>query len=145
MKTFIAALALLVALPAFAGQKPLTDLNAALAKAKAENKMLFVQMGRETCGNCQALKAMIKSNQVKLPESKFVYADVNCDDRATDELFTSKFNVKGNMLPFVAIAAPDGTKLAGRSGYGSAKEFDALIHEANKQAKKAPATVAEKK
>lgn len=137
MKAFAAALALLLALPAFAGQKPVTDLTAALAKAKAENKMLFVQMGRENCGNCQALKAMIKSNQVKLSDAKFVYADVNCDDPATNKLFSSKFNVEGNVLPFVAIAAPDGTKLAGRSGYGTAKEFEALIHQAGKNARAA--------
>lgn len=137
MKAFATALALLFALPAFAGQKPVTDLTAALAKAKAENKMLFVQMGRENCGNCQALKAMIKSNQVKLPEAKFVYADVNCDDPATDQLFSSKFKVQGSTLPFVAIAAPDGTKLAGRSGYGTAKEFESLIREAGKNARAA--------
>ncbi|MDB6075333.1 MAG: Thioredoxin-related protein [Verrucomicrobiaceae bacterium] len=144
MKTIIAALALFITGAAMAGgPKPVTDLNAALAKAKAEGKMLFVQMGRENCGNCQALKAMIKSNQVRLSDSKFVYADVNVDDSATNRLFSAKFDVKGNVLPFVAIASPDGTKLVGRSGYGSAKEFDDLIREAGKQSRK-PAAVEKK-
>ena len=145
MKSIITALSLLVATSAFAGgPKPLTDLPAALAKAKAEGKMLFVQMGRENCGNCQALKAMIKSNEVRLPDAKFVYADVNCDDPATNKLFSEKFDVKGNVLPFVAIAGPDGAKLAGRSGYGTAKEFETLIKTAD-TAKARKATVSEKK
>lgn len=147
MKTIVATLTLFIAgsIAAVAGTpKAVTDLPTALEKAKAEGKMLFVQMGREACSNCQALKAMIKSNQVKLADSKYVYADVNCDDPATNKLFSSKFDVKGNMLPFVAIASADGTKLAGRSGYGTAKDFEELIREAGKQAKKTP-TVAEKK
>lgn len=146
MKAIIAATAsLFLTCAAMAGApKAVTDLPAALAQAKAEGKMLFVQMGREACGNCQALKGMIKSGQVKLSESKFVYADVNVDDPKTNELFSQKFDVKGNILPFVAIAAPDGTKLAGHSGYGTEKEFEQLIREAGKQAKKLPASTEKK-
>ncbi|MDB6139768.1 MAG: Thioredoxin-related protein [Verrucomicrobiaceae bacterium] len=83
---------------------------------------------------------MIKGNQVKLSDSKFVYADVNCDDAPTNKMFSEKFDVKGNTLPFVAIASADGSKLAGHSGYGTAKEFEDLIKEAGKQARKPAVT-----
>jgi hypothetical protein len=135
MKTLLSLSFLLIATLAFAGKPTaIKDINAALEQAKSENKMLFLQYGREACGNCQALKAMIKSSKVSLPESKFVYADVNCDDPATRNVFKSKFKVTGNMLPFVVIAAPDGTQLAARSGYGTEKDFNQLI----RTAKKAP-------
>lgn len=137
MKTLLSLCILLTATLTFAGKPAaVTDINAALEQAKSENKMLFLQYGREACGNCQALKAMIKSSKVSLPESKFVYADVNCDDPATQKVFRSKFKISGNTLPFVIIAAPDGTQLAARSGYGSDKEFNQLI----RSAKKAPTT-----
>lgn len=117
------------------GPEAETNLNAALAKAKKEGKMLFVQFGRENCGNCQALKGMISAGDVKLSERSFVYADVNCDDRATSQLFRSKFKVEGRMLPFVVIADADGKQLAARSGYGDADEFRKLIKDAQKKLK----------
>lgn len=119
-----------------AGPEKVTDINVALEKAKAENKMVFMQYGREACGNCQALKGYIKGRELRLPESKFVYADVNCDDPATNKLFKEKFKVSGNMLPFVVVAGPDGSQLAGRAGYGTAKEYEDLIRDAQKALKK---------
>lgn len=97
--------------------------------------LLFVQYGREACGNCQALKKMIAGRDVRLAESKFVYADVNCDDPATSRAFKSQFKVEGNTLPFVVIADAEGKQLAARTGYGSAKEWEELIKEAQKRAK----------
>jgi len=102
----------LIATAAFAAAPKITDVNEALSKAQTENKMLFLQYGREACSNCQALRAMIKGGKVRLSQSKFVYADVNCDDRATSKAFMSKFKVSGNTLPFVIIAAPDGRQLS---------------------------------
>ena len=49
---------------------------------------------------------------------------------------TEKFKIEGSSLPFVVVAAPDGTQLAARTGYGSAKEFEDLIRDAQKAAKK---------
>lgn len=128
--TFSATLALA------AGPEKVTDINEALAKAKSENKMVFLQYGREACGNCQALKAMIKAGKVHLSTSKFVYADVNCDDPATSAAFREKFKVSGSTLPFVVVAGADGTQLAARSGYGTDAQFNKLIQDAGKAAKK---------
>ena len=82
------------------------------------------------------MRAMIKGGKVRLSQSKFVYADVNCDDRATSKAFMSKFKVSGNTLPFVIIAAPDGRQLAARSGYGTEAEFNKFIQDAEKALKK---------
>jgi thioredoxin-related protein len=134
---FVTLLASVLTLSAFAGgPTPVTDLNAALEKAKAENKLLFVQMGREACGNCQALREMIKKGDVRLSESKIVYADINCDDAATNKMFREKFKVEGSTLPIVAIAAPDGSQLAAHGGYGDAKTFEGLLRDAKVALKK---------
>ncbi|CAN5905739.1 hypothetical protein BH11VER1_BH11VER1_07280 [soil metagenome] len=138
MKTrILAALAIFCFSAVFAaGPEKITDINAALEKAKAENKMIFLQYGREACGNCQALKSYVKSHDLRLSESKFVYADVNCDDPATSKLFREKFKVSGGMLPFVVVAGPDGTQLASRAGYGTVKEYEDLLRDAQKALKK---------
>ncbi len=136
MKSLLSTCLVLLATAAVFASKPvMMDINAALGKAKAEHKMLFLQYGRENCENCQALKAMIDSKKVSLPESKFVYADVNCDDKATTKVFASKFSVKGRELPFVVVASPEGKQLAGHSGFMSESDFNKLIQTANKKAK----------
>ncbi|MDZ4406279.1 thioredoxin fold domain-containing protein [Prosthecobacter sp.] len=146
MKTLLASFALLLASAALAGgPDKITNLKSALETAQGQGKMLFVQYGREACGNCQALKGMIEKRQVRLSESKFVYADVNCDDATTSALFREKFKVEGSTLPFVVVAAADGTQLAGRTGYGSAKDFEDLLRDAQKAAKKLEDAKAKKK
>lgn len=139
MKTLAAltsVLALFTLIPAIAaGPEKITDLAEALSKAQSQNKTLFVQYGREACGNCQELKGYIKSRRLKLPEAKFVYADVNCDDPATSRLFNEKFKVRGSTLPFVVVVAPDGTQLAARTGYGTIKQYDDLLRDAAKASK----------
>jgi thioredoxin-related protein len=114
-----------------------TNLLEALTKAKTENKLLFVQYGREACGNCQALKAMIRKREVNLSDADFVYADVNCDDPDTRQVFGNRFTVEGRMLPFVVIADPEGKQLAARSGYGEAGEFEDFIRDAKRAYEKA--------
>ena len=134
--SIITTLAVFAAAVTFAkGPEVVTDLQTALEKAKKESKLLFVQFGREACGNCQALKGMIRAGEVKLPEQGFVYADVNCDDKATSQLFRSKFKVEGRTLPFVVVADANGNQLAARSGYGDADQFKRLIKDAQKKTK----------
>ncbi|WP_395738677.1 hypothetical protein [Prosthecobacter sp.] len=146
MKTLLASLAILFATAALAGGPPkVTDLKSALETAQGQDKMLFVQYGREACSNCQALKGMISKGDVRLSPSKFVYADVNCDDPKTSALFSKQFKVKGTTLPFVVVTAPDGTQLAARTGYGSADEYAALLRDAQKASKKLTDSKAGKK
>lgn len=134
-KLSLAAFSLLATLNAMAGgPAKVTDINAAMAKAKAENKLLFLEFGREACQNCQALRAMIDKKEVSLPDTKFVYADVNCDDPATKQAFRSKFKVIGTTLPFVVVASPEGRQLATHSGAGTAQEYQKLLSSAEKKA-----------
>jgi len=137
MRTAVLGLVLLSAGFAY-GKAPeaLTALPAALDKAKAENKLIFIEYGREACGNCQALKSSIKKGQVKLPENEFVYVDLNCDDKAVRAEFDKRYKVNGQTLPFVVIADSQGNQLMARTGYGSAKDFQDLIKQAQKQQKK---------
>lgn len=117
--------------------EPLTDLNSALEKAKAEGKMLFIQYGRDRCGNCQALKALIAQRKVKLLDSEFVYVDLDCDAEETKKLFYRRYKVEGRMLPWVVIADSEGNQIMARSGYGTAEEFNMMIKEARKKILKA--------
>ncbi len=130
MKTLIALLVAAATVVHADAPAPVTNLKSALKMAKSQGKLLFVQLGREGCGNCQALKEMISSNRVPVPPSRFIYADVDGDDPATWDLFDSKFKVSGDIYPFVVIAAPDGSMLAGRTGRGSPKDYTDLIREA---------------
>ena len=67
------------------------DLPKALARAKAEGKFTFVQVGRENCTNTMQLWHMLADGRVRLP-GNFVYADISRDDdemrRAFEERFT---------------------------------------------------------
>ncbi|MBU1693559.1 MAG: hypothetical protein KKC51_06310 [Verrucomicrobia bacterium] len=119
--------------------EPVTDLAQALERAKTENKLLFIQYGREACGNCKALKNLIRGGQLKLRDTQFVYADISCDDKATRQIFNEKFKVEGNTLPFVIVADPCGKQLVSRTGYGEANEFDRLIGTAEKKMRQAGA------
>ncbi len=146
MRMHLVFAVVLMAGSAWAGEPPKSaDLAAALAQAKTEDKLLFVQYGREACGNCQALKGMIRSKQVKLSEKDFVYADLNCDDAATSLAFRQSFKVEGNMLPFVVIADPDGKQLASRAGYGDAETFKEFVKDARRDHDKARKALAEPK
>ena len=116
-----------------------TNLDKALTLASKQGKLLFVQSGRPTCGNCQALRDYIAAGQVELPTNLFVYADVNIDERRTMQSFGKHFKVEGNTLPFVVVADSDGKQLAARSGFGTPAEFQELIKGAMKKAKKSTA------
>ena len=138
-KILVAAGLLMVTLGQMRAKESVAEktLEAALTKAEAEKKLLFVQYGRESCGNCSALKGMIRNGQVRLSPSDFIYADLNCDDQAINQAFHTRFTVEGRTLPFVVIADPTGKQLAARAGYGSAAEFSDLIKEAKRSYSKA--------
>jgi|JI10StandDraft_1071094.scaffolds.fasta_scaffold42091_2 thioredoxin-related protein len=122
---------------AFAGgPEKITDLSKALAQAKEQGKMLFVQLGRDECSNCQALRGYVREKDLRLSESKYVYADIDIDDAATRRLFDEKFKVSGNVLPFVVVASAEGTQLASRGGYGTVRDYEDLLRDAAKAAKK---------
>ena len=136
LQLLLIAVALLWSVPqGFAkGPEAVTDLDKALEQAKTEKKLLFIQFGREKCGNCQALRSYVAKNEIKLSKDRFVYVDLNCDDAATSGAFRKLYKVEGSMLPFFVVADPAGKQLAGRSGFGSPAEYKKFLQQA--QAKK---------
>ena len=129
LRMVLIAVALLWSVPqGFAkGPAAVTDLDKALEQAKTEKKLLFIQFGREKCGNCQALRGYVAKGEVKLPKDKFIYVDLNCDDAATSGAFRKLFKVEGGMLPFVVVADSEGKQLAGRTGFGSPAEYKKFL------------------
>ena len=127
-------LALFLVSPAFANSDPITDLPTALAKAKAENKLLFVVFERMGGPASRWLDKYIMTSALYLPESQFVYADLNCDDRAVAKPFFAKFKVEGRFLPFVVVADSDGNQIASRTGRGTLAEYQNMLLEAKKSA-----------
>ncbi len=138
MKALLAIATLALALNASAVESSpyLTNLDKALDAAHSGNKMMFVIYGREACGNCQATKAMIKSRQIKVPESKFVLVDLNCDDKSVSAEFRKRYSKEtfGTTLPFVVVADSAGNALASSGGYKNADEWDKLLKSAQRKA-----------
>ena len=131
LKIFLATLFLVFTFShAFAWEN---DLDQAIAKAKANNKMLFIMYGRQACGNCQHLKKMVKNGTVDLKVNRYVIANINCDSKKQKASFYKRYSVTGNTLPFVVIAKPDGTMLVSRTGYGKAADYRDLIKKAEKK------------
>ncbi len=132
----LAALCIIPAVSSAKGPEALTNLDQALEQAKKEKKLVFIQFGREACGNCQALRGYIRDGSLRLSQTAFVYVDLNCDDRKVSQQFHQKFKVQGHTLPFVVVTSPDGQQLATRSGYGSPEEYEKLIRSAKSSNKK---------
>ena len=132
----MALFAMLASTVVAVSQLPVTNLDAALTKAKKDKTLLFVLYGRATCGNCQALRSYLKTGHVRLASDKFVYVDLNCDDPAAQQEFGKHFKVTGNMLPFVVIADADGKQIDSRTGFGDETAFEKFIKAAAKKAAK---------
>lgn len=117
-----------------------TDVSKALSQAKKENKMAFILMGREACGNCQATKKLVNEGQVPVTSEKFVVADINVDDARDSAEFERKFKGEkfGNMLPFVVITDSKGKVMSSYSGFKSAQELTAMISSASAKATAKP-------
>ncbi len=133
----LATLAIVLTVSAFgaaAGYE--SDLGKAQALAQSQNKMMFVIFGREACENCQATKAMIKSHQIRVTESKFVLVDLNCDDSKVSADFTRRYSKEnfGEMLPFVVVTDSAGNALASSGGPKDAAEWEKILHAAQKKA-----------
>ena len=118
------------------------SLPEALEQAKKEGKMLFVEFGRKADPDSQSLKELIQKGKLKIPEAKYVYVGLNCDDMDVNRAFFELFNVAGNMLPLVVITDSDGKQVESRSGYGDKKAFEGLMKDAESK-NKPPAKISD--
>lgn len=120
----------------------ITDLDEAKAKAKKENKPIFLEFMSSSCGHCQAFKKNVLSD-----ESFITYANANLITviHAYDELSTltapEKKNRKTLMeklkissFPSIFLISSKGKILLRKEGYNNAKA--AKIITAFKQANK---------
>ena len=133
MKTLLAALLTVLAAAAYAEQPtPSDDLRKTLTAASKEKKMAFLLMGRPSCGNCNATKAMIKDGKINVTSADFVMAYLLIDDPKVEAEFTRKFRKAefGDTLPLVVVADSSGKALATSSGAKSAAEWNKLIADA---------------
>lgn len=121
------------------GPRPMNNLQITLDAAAKDHKLAFVLLGRATCGNCNATKNMIAKGQIRLPQSKFVMADLNIDDPKAHKEFREKFGKQnfGHVLPFVVVADSHGKVLHSCGGYHDAKEWNSLLEKAEQNAAKA--------
>jgi thioredoxin-related protein len=113
-----------------------TDLRKTLTAAAKDQKLAFILLGRPTCGNCNATKAMIKDAKIDVTAADYVMADLNCDDPKTHAEFTRKYGKEnfGNTLPFVVVTDAQGKLLASSGGYKDAAKWNALLAEAKGKA-----------
>jgi thiol:disulfide interchange protein len=88
------------------------DLDKALAKAKSENKRVFVDFTGYTCTNCRWMEANIfPKKEVESEMSKFVLARLYTDDGSENNNKQQEFQEKTFQtvaLPFYAILEADG-------------------------------------
>lgn len=107
------------------------NLEEAVNKAKAENKFVLVQYGRELCSNCQKVWDVFACKDVVLPDN-MIYADVDCDDPATIEFFSMNFTIDDDAfwLPYIVVVAPDGSQLASCSGLKTPDFYTTMIADA---------------
>ncbi len=145
MKTPALLLTLAVlACSAFAeAPQPLTDMHKTLSAAGQQQKMAFILLGRPTCGNCNATKAMIREGKIPVTADTYVMADLNIDDAKTEGEFMRKYAKEkfGSTLPFIVVTDAHGKALASSSGYKDAAQWTAILEEAKTKAvAKGPAT-----
>jgi thioredoxin-related protein len=116
--------------------KPETDFRKTLSAAAKEQKLAFILLGRPTCGNCNATKAMIKDAKIAVTTTDYVMGDLNVDDAKTNAEFMKKYGKEnfGNTLPFVVVTDAQGKLLASSGGYKDAGKWNALLAEAKSKA-----------
>lgn len=113
-----------------------TDMHKALSAAAKDQKMAFLLLGRPTCGNCNATKALIRDGKIPVTTEDYVMADLNIDDPKIQAEFMRKYGKEkfGETLPFVAVTDAHGKILASSGGYKAADKWTELLTEAKGKA-----------
>lgn len=95
-----------------------TGLAAALAEAKREKKHVFIELGREACGQCRSLVQGVvpRPDVAPILQQHFVALAADADDteRAVEKIAMELEDAM--MLPFVLFVDADGKFLDGFSG-----------------------------
>ena len=106
-----------------------TRWSEAQEQAVRESKLIFVEFGREQCGNCRALVQGVLPHAEVAPlvARHCIALASDCDD-PEDEVLALAENMPDAMsLPFAIFADAHGRFLAGSEGAQSARSFKELL------------------
>jgi len=106
-----------------------TRLADALDQARREKKHLFVELGREQCGQCRALVQSVvpRPDVAPLLQERFVALAADADDTETAVEDLAMNLEDATMLPFVLFADADGKFVDGLSGFVNPAIFVATL------------------
>lgn len=102
----------------------------AAARAKAEGRTIFIEMGRQQCSNCRSLVEIVcrQAGTEALLKEHFVPLASDCDNPEPEVLEMAMASLSGaTMLPFVLFADADGNVLGSHSGTIDPKQFQAAL------------------
>jgi YHS domain-containing protein len=101
-----------------------TDLEAAMAEARATGKSLWLQFTGPWCGFCRRMESEVFPAQpvASLVRERFIPVQVRSDVR--DDL-VARFGV--GILPTSVVMRPDGTVVARRQGFAPVANFVAFL------------------
>ncbi|MEP7039613.1 MAG: thioredoxin family protein, partial [Acidobacteriota bacterium] len=117
------------------------NYDGALAKAKAENKLVFVDFTGYTCTNCRWMEANVfPKKEVENELSKFVLTRLYTDDGSENNEIQQRFQEKTFQtvaLPFYAVMDADGKTVATFPGLTrNTSEFVKFLQQAQQKSKK---------
>jgi len=140
LKTLFLAFFATASLSMAGGEGWMTDLEAAKAKAKKENKALLVEFsGSDWCHWCKVLNKEVFSKEdfTKEAEKEFVLVELDFPQRkkqspsvkAMNEKIAAEHGIRG--FPTVLLMTPEG-KVFKRTGYqkGGVKSYLAMLKDA---------------
>jgi thioredoxin-related protein len=110
------------------------NYDEALKKAKADKKLVMIDIYTDWCGYCKKLDKEVYTNkevQEKLAKS-FICVKLNPERTASTKKLMKEFGVRG--FPYIAFLDADGKKLEEIGGYTPAKNFSAVIDKVLKKA-----------
>ena len=109
-----------------------TSWDAALARAQREDRLVFVEMGRQLCSNCRTLVQSIvpQASIAALLREHFVGYASDADDPEQPVIdLCMEHLADGMMLPFVLFTDAQGRFLAGGHGAVHPARFEQALQE----------------
>ncbi|MCK6447354.1 MAG: thioredoxin family protein [Planctomycetes bacterium] len=101
----------------------------AVETARREQKLVFIDMGRELCSQCRTLVQSVVPHPQIAPvlKERFVALAADADESEDEVLALAEHLEDAYMLPFVIFADPSGKFLGGSSGATNPLSFRRLI------------------